>query len=92
MFNYRFENDGVDFHSPLSVHSEMLIIVGNKRYVFINESDTNNGIFINEDGKLSMGVDDCGFLFANEIRKEDVAQMIVEHLFYVEGEFIPLDD
>ena len=49
-------------------------------------------VFINEDGKLSMGVDDCGFLFANEINKEDVAQMIVEHLFYVEGEFIPLYD
>ena len=52
MFNYRFENDGVDFHSPLSVHSEMLIIVGNKRYVFINNPDTNNGIFINEDGHI----------------------------------------
>mgnify|MGYP003506900217 CR=1 FL=1 len=49
-------------------------------------------IFNKEDGKLSMGVDDCGFLFANEINKEDVAQMIVEHLFYVEGEFIPLYD
>ena len=50
MFNYHFENDGVDFHSPLSAHSEMLIIVGNKRCVFINEPDTNNGIVINEDG------------------------------------------
>ena len=46
------QNDGVDFHSPLSVHSEMLIIVGNKRYVFINSPDTNNGIFINEDGHI----------------------------------------
>lgn len=52
MFNYRFENDGVDFHSPLSVHSEMLIIVGDKRYVFINDPDANNGIFINEDGHI----------------------------------------
>ena len=49
-------------------------------------------IFINEDGKLSMGVDDCGFLFTNEICDEDVAQMIVEHLSEVEGIFIPLDD
>ena len=49
-------------------------------------------IFINEDGKLSMGVDDCGFLFANEICDEDVAQMIVEHLSKVEGIFIPLDE
>lgn len=52
MFNYRFENDGVDFDSTLSFHSEMLIIVGNKRYVFINEPDTNNGILINEDGHI----------------------------------------
>ena len=49
-------------------------------------------IFINEDGKLSMGIDNCGFLFTNEICDEDVAQMIVEHLSEVEGEFIPLDD
>ena len=49
-------------------------------------------VFINEDGKLSMGVDDCGFLFTNEICDEDVAQMIVEHLSEVEGIFIPLDD
>ena len=49
-------------------------------------------IFINEDGKLSMGIDNCGFLFTNEICDEDVAQMIVEHLSEVEGEFIPLYD
>ena len=49
-------------------------------------------VFIEEDGKLYMGVDDCGFLFGNEIREEDIAQMIVEHLFEVEGIFIPLDD
>ena len=49
-------------------------------------------IFINEDGKLSMGIDNCGFLFTNEICDEDVAQMIVEHLSEVEGIFIPLDD
>lgn len=52
MFNYRFENDGVDFHSTLSFHAEMLIIVGDKRYVFINDPDANNGIFINEDGHI----------------------------------------
>ena len=49
-------------------------------------------VFIEEDGKLCMGVDDCGFLFTNEICDEDVAQMIVEHLSEVEGIFIPLDD
>ena len=49
-------------------------------------------ILINEDGKLSMGLDDCGYLFTDEIYKEDVAQMIVEYLFEVEGIFIPLDD
>ena len=48
-------------------------------------------IFIG-DGKLKMGVDDCGYLFTDEIYEEDVAQMIVEHLFEVEGIFIPLDD
>ena len=48
-------------------------------------------IFIS-DGKLKMGVDDCGYLFTDEIYEEDVAQMIVEHLFEVEGIFIPLDD
>lgn len=49
-------------------------------------------ILINEDGKLSMGLDDCGYLFTDEIYKEDVAQMIVEYLFEVEGIFIPIDD
>ena len=49
-------------------------------------------IFISEDGKLSMGLDDCGYLFTDEICEENVAQMIVEHLFEVEGIFIPLDD
>ena len=50
-------------------------------------------IFINEeDGKLSMGLDDCGYLFTDEICDEDVAQMIVEHLFEVEGIFVPLDN
>ena len=50
-------------------------------------------IFINEeDGKLSKGLDDCGYLFTDEICYENVAQMIVEHLFEVEGIFIPLDE
>ena len=49
-------------------------------------------IFINEDDKLCMGIDDWGFLFTYEICDEDVAQMIVEHLFEVEGIFIPLDE
>ena len=49
-------------------------------------------IFINEDDKLCMGIDDWGFLFTYEICDENVAQMIVEHLSEVEGIFIPLDD
>ena len=49
-------------------------------------------IFINEDDKLCMGLDDCGYLFTDEICDENVAQMIAEHLFEVEGIFIPLDD
>ena len=49
-------------------------------------------IFINEDDKLCMGIDDCGYLFTDEICDEDVAQMIVEHFFEVEGVSIPLDD
>lgn len=49
-------------------------------------------IFINEDDKLCMGLDDCGYLFTDEICDENVAQMIVEHLFEVEGISIPLDD
>lgn len=49
-------------------------------------------IFINEDDKLCMGLDDCGYLFTDEIRDESVAQMIAEHLFEVEGIFIPLDN
>ena len=68
-----------------------------KVYGFKTEIDYGYGrlivsILINEDGKLSMGLDDCGYLFTDEIYKEDVAQMIVEHLFEVEGIFIPLDD
>ena len=49
-------------------------------------------IFINNEDELCMGIDDCGFLFTNEIYDEDVAQMIVEHLLEVEGISIPLDD
>ena len=49
-------------------------------------------IFINNEDELYMGIDDCGFLFTNEIYDEDVAQMIVEHLLEVEGISIPLDD
>lgn len=49
-------------------------------------------IFINEDDKLCMGLDDCGYLFTDEICDENVAQMIAEHLSEVEGVFIPLDD
>ena len=49
-------------------------------------------IFINEDDKLCMGLDDCGYLFTDEICDENVAQMIAEHLFEVEGISIPLDD
>ena len=49
-------------------------------------------IFINNEDELCMGIDDCGFLFTNEICDEDVAQMIVKHLFEVEGIFIPLDN
>ena len=71
-----------------------------KVYGFKTEIDYGYGrlilsIFINnEDDKLCMcmGVDDCGFLFTNEICDEDVAQMIVEHLSEVEGISIPLDD
>ena len=49
-------------------------------------------IFINNEDELCMGIDDCGFLFTYEICDENVAQMIVEHLFEVEGISIPLDD
>ena len=69
-----------------------------KTYGFKTDIDYGYGrliisIFIDEnDDKLSMGLDDCGFLFADEICDENVAQMIVEHLFEVEGIFIPLDE
>ena len=68
-----------------------------KVYGFKTDIDYGYGrlivsIFINKDNNLSMGLDDCGFLFTNEIYDEDVAQMIVEHLFEVEEIFIPLDD
>ena len=68
-----------------------------KTYGFKTDIDYGYGrlivsIFISKDNNLSMGLDDCGFLFTNEIYDEDVAQMIVEHLFEVEGIFIPLDE
>ena len=68
-----------------------------KVYGFKTEIDYGYGrlivsIFISKGDELSMGIDNCGFLFTNEIYDEDVAQMIVEHLFEVEGIFIPLDD
>ena len=68
-----------------------------KVYGFKTEIDYGYGrlivsIFISKGDELSMGIDNCGFLFTNEICDEDVAQMIVEHLSEVEGEFIPLDD
>ena len=68
-----------------------------KVYGFKTEIDYGYGrrivsIFISKGDELSMGIDNCGFLFTNEICDEDVAQMIVEHIFEVEGIFIPLDD
>lgn len=68
-----------------------------KVYGFKTDIDYGYGrlivsIFISKDDNLNMGLDDCGFLFTNEIYDEDVAQMIVEHLFEVEGISIPLDD
>lgn len=68
-----------------------------KVYGFKTEIDYGYGrlivsIFISKGDELSMGIDNCGFLFTNEICDEDVAQMIVEYLFEVEGIFIPLDD
>lgn len=68
-----------------------------KVYGFKTEIDYGYGrlivsIFISKGDELSMGIDNCGFLFTNEICDEDVAQMIVEHLFEVEGISIPLDD
>ena len=68
-----------------------------KIYGFKTEIDYGYGrlivsIFISKGDELSMGIDNCGFLFTNEICDEDVAQMIVEHLSEVEGIFIPLDD
>ena len=68
-----------------------------KTYGFKTDIDYGYGrlivsIFISKDDELSMGIDNCGFLFTNEICDEDVAQMIVEHLSEVEGIFIPLDD
>ena len=68
-----------------------------KVYGFKTEIDYGYGrlivsIFISKGDGLSMGIDNCGFLFTNEICDEDVAQMIVEHLSEVEGIFIPLDD
>ena len=68
-----------------------------KVYGFKTEIDYGYGrlivsIFISKGDELSMGIDNCGFLFTNEICDEDVAQMIVEHLFEVEGIFVPLDN
>ena len=68
-----------------------------KVYGFKTEIDYGYGrlivsIFISKGDELSMGIDNCGFLFTNEICDEDVAQMIVEHLSEVEGIFIPLDN
>ena len=68
-----------------------------KTYGFKTDIDYGYGrlivsIFISKDDNLNMGLDDCGFLFTNEIYDEDVAQMIVEHLLEVEGISIPLDD
>ena len=68
-----------------------------KVYGFKTEIDYGYGrlivsIFISKGDELSMGIDNCGFLFTNEIYDEDVAQMIVELLLEVEGISIPLDD
>ena len=68
-----------------------------KVYGFKTEIDYGYGrlivsIFISKGDELSMGIDNCGFLFTNEICDEDVAQMIVEHLSEVEEDCIPLDD
>ena len=93
MFNYHFENDGVDFHSPLSEHGTMLIIVGNKRYVFINEQGTNNGIFISEDGCVRVAdiTDKCqaGELIEYVVTPEDNREYIT--IFDIEIDDISVD-
>lgn len=48
-------------------------------------------VFINEYNDLRMGIDDCGFLFTDEVN-EFFAEKIIDHLLETENIFIPIDE
>lgn len=52
---------------------------------------TIHSVFFNENEILCIGIEDCGFLFTEDIT-ENYAEMIIDHLLETEGIFIPVDE
>lgn len=50
-----------------------------------------HSIFFDEYYNLCVGIDDCGYLFTEDIT-EYYAEMIIDHLWETEEIFIPVDD
>jgi hypothetical protein len=52
---------------------------------------TIHSVFFNENEILCIGIEDCGFLFTEDIT-ENYAEMIIDHLLETEGIYIPIDE
>lgn len=52
---------------------------------------TIHSVFFNENEILCIGIEDCGFLFTEDIT-ENYAEMIIDHLLETEGIYIPVDE
>ena len=50
-----------------------------------------HSVFFHENGNLCVGLEDCGFLFTEDIT-ENYAELIIDHLLETENIFIPIDE
>ena len=52
---------------------------------------TIHSVFFHENEILCIGIEDCGYLFSEEV-DDNYAEMIIDHLLETEGIFIPVDE
>lgn len=52
---------------------------------------TIHSVFFDENETLCIGIEDCGYLFSEEV-DDNYAEMIIDHLLETEGIFIPVDE
>ena len=52
---------------------------------------TIRSVFFNENEILCICIEDCGYLFSEEV-DDNYAEMIIDHLLETEGIFIPVDE